>query len=342
MRRLLVTGGAGFIGSNFVEYWLNKYPDDRIIILDALTYAGNPQNLPELLKSSSRCEFWYGNVTNHEVVDHLVSQAEIVVHFAAESHVARSLFDNRIFYETDVMGTQVVTNSVLKHYRNVERFLHISTSEVYGTASQVPMDEDHPLNPTSPYASAKAGADRLVYSYVKSYAIPAVIVRPFNQYGPRQHLEKVIPRFITSALKNEPLTVHGDGSASRDWLHVHDTCERLDRIIHAPLGSIVGEAFNIGSGFDLDVLSIARMILEMTGRSAELITFNADRMGQVDRHISSTEKASRVLGITPGRSFEQGLLETIEWYRKNESWWRPLEWMREVRIITKTGKIERH
>ncbi len=342
MRKLLVTGGAGFIGSNFVEYWVNKYPEDQIIILDALTYAGNPQNLPEVIKKTSRCEFWYGSVTNHEMVDHLVNQVDTVVHFAAESHVARSLFDNRIFFETDVIGTQVVTNSVLKHYSNVERFVHISTSEVYGTALTDPMCEDHPLNPTSPYASAKTGADRLVYSYVQTYGVPAVIIRPFNQYGPRQHLEKVIPRFITSALNNEPLTIHGNGSARRDWLHVHDTCERLDKVINAPLNRIVGEVFNIGSGFDLDILSIARMILDITGRKEDLIQFSADRMGQVDRHISSTQKAETVLGITPGRSFEQGLRETIEWYRYNESWWRPLEWMREVKIITKTGQIEKH
>ena len=163
-----------------------------------------------------------------------------------------NIFDNKIFYTTDVIGTQVVANAVLKHYESVERFIHISTSEVYGTALTTPMTEEHALNPMSPYASAKAGADRLVYSYWATYGIPAVIVRPFNNYGPRQHLEKVIPRFITSALKNVPMTVHGDGSARRDWLHVNDTCERLELIINAPLEKVQGEVFNIGSGHDLD------------------------------------------------------------------------------------------
>ncbi len=342
MRTILVTGGAGFIGSNFVEYWFNKYADDRIIVLDALTYAGNPDNFPEGIRNSDRFEFWYGNVTNDELVNNLVSRADIVVHFAAESHVARSIFDNKIFYITDVIGTQTVANAVLKNYKTVERFIHVSTSEVYGTALSKPMTEDHPLNPMSPYASAKAGADRLVYSYWATYDIPAVIVRPFNQYGPRQHLEKVIPRFITSALKNEALTVHGNGSARRDWLYVDDTCERLDIIINAPLGKVKGEVFNIGSGFDLDILSIARMILKITGRQESLITFIGDRPGQVQNHVSSTGKAAEVLGIKPGRPFEEGLITTIEWYKNNEEWWRKIEWMKHIRIMTKSGEIELH
>jgi len=237
MQTLLVTGGAGFIGSNFVEYWFNKYPEDRIIVLDALTYAGNPQNFPDHIKTSDRFEFWYGNILNIELVDELVSRSDVIIHFAAESHVARSIYDNQVFYMTDVIGTQVVANAVLKNYEQVSRFIHISTSEVYGTAENTPMTEEHPLNPLTPYASAKAGADRLVYSYWATYDIPAVIIRPFNNYGPRQHLEKVIPRFITSALKNEPLSIHGDGSARRDWLHVTDTCERLDRVIKAPINN---------------------------------------------------------------------------------------------------------
>jgi len=342
MRNLLITGGAGFIGSNFIEYWLKNYSDDRIIVLDALTYAGNPQNFPDAIKNSERFEFWYGNVTNEEIVNELVSRSDIVVHFAAESHVARSIFDNKIFYQTDVLGTHAIANAVLKNYDKVERFLHISTSEVYGTALTNPMTEDHPLNPMSPYASAKAGADRLVYSYWVTYDIPAVIVRPFNQYGPLQHLEKAIPRFITSAFKNEPLTVHGDGSARRDWLYVEDTCERLDKIIHAPIEQVRGEVFNLGSGFDLDVLSIAKMILEATNRSEDLLEFIGDRLGQVQHHISSTEKSERVLEITPGRPFEKGLEQTIEWYEKNQDWWKPLEWMKTIKVMTKTGAWEKH
>jgi dTDP-glucose 4,6-dehydratase len=342
MRTLLITGGAGFIGSNFIEYWTTNHPDDHIIVLDALTYAGNPDNFPENVKNSEQFEFWYGNVTNEELVNNLVSKSDIVVHFAAESHVARSIFDNKIFYITDVIGTQTIVNAILKHYKTIERFIHISTSEVYGTALYNPMTEEHPLNPMSPYASAKAGADRLVYSYWATYDIPAIIVRPFNQYGPRQHLEKVIPRFITSALKNESLTVHGDGSAKRDWLYVEDTCKRLDLIINAPIDKIKGEIFNIGSGFDLDILTIAKSILKATARDESLITFIGDRPGQVRHHISSTDKAEKVLEIKPGRSFEVGLNETIEWYKRNEEWWRRIEWMKHIKIMSKSGQMELH
>jgi len=342
MRTLFVTGGAGFIGSNFVEYWFDKHPEDRIIVLDLLSYAGNLENFPRRVRNSERFEFWCANVTNDDLVNHLVSRCDVVVHFAAESHVARSIFDNKIFYLTDVLGTQSISNAVVKHYETVERFIHISTSEVYGTALTSPMTEEHPLNPLSPYASAKAGADRLVYSYWATYGIPAVIIRPFNNYGPRQHLEKAVPRFITNALNNESITVHGDGSARRDWMHVEDTCERLDLVINAPLEKVKGEVFNIGSGIDLDVLSIAKMVLKMTGRREDLITFIGDRPAQVQNHISSTEKAEKILGIKPGRPFDQGLKQTLDWYIDNEDWWRKIEWMKNIKILTKNGKMELH
>src|SRR5947209_3547530 len=197
-RRILITGGAGFIGSNFVRYILNTYPDYTVTVLDALTYAGNLDNFDDRTKEDPRFIFWQGNVQNGEMVSELVAQCDAVVHFAAETHVARSIYDNTTFFQTDVLGTQVIANAVLKH--KIERFIHISTSEVYGSAEYDPMDELHPLLPTTPYAGAKCGADRLVYSYYVTYGIPAVILRPFNNYGPHQHLEKVVPRFITSAL----------------------------------------------------------------------------------------------------------------------------------------------
>ncbi len=340
-RTILITGGAGFIGSNFLEYLYRKYPEYHLIVLDALTYAGSPDNIPTDIKASKRFEFWYGNVTNDDLVSQLVSRADIIVHFAAESHVARSIFDNKIFYVTDVLGTQAVANAVVRHQK-VDRFIHISTSEVYGTAHTAPMTEEHPLNPLSPYASAKAGADRLVYSYFASYHIPACIVRPFNQYGPKQHLEKVIPRFITSALLDEPLTVHGSGNAIRDWLYVEDTCRRIDKIMHAPIEKIKGEVFNLGSGFELDVLAIAKLVLEILKKPEDLLSFIGNRPGQVDRHISSTDKARSILGVEEGRPFEQGLEETIDWYKKNRGWWEKLLWMRHVPIMTESGKVEYH
>jgi dTDP-glucose 4,6-dehydratase len=193
MKTVLVTGGAGFIGSNFIRHIFHKYPEYKIIVLDALTYAGNIENIPVEIRDSGRFEFWYGNLNNLDLVDDLVERSQIIVHFAAETHVARSLYLNRVFFITDVLGTQAIANAVLKHSDTVERLVHISTSEVYGTALKDPMDEEHPLNPTTPYAAAKAGADRLVYSYVESYGIPGVIIRPFNNYGPHQHLESNPP-----------------------------------------------------------------------------------------------------------------------------------------------------
>ena len=342
-KTILITGGAGFIGSNFVKMWYENYPEDKILVLDNLTYAGNPDNIPAHIRNDNdRFEFWYGNVCNGELVESLVGMSNIVVHFAAESHVARSIFDNKIFYETDVIGTQAIATAVVKHYKTVERFIHISTSEVYGTAAYVPMDEEHPLNPCSPYASAKCGADRLVYSFIETYDIPAVIIRPFNQYGPNQHLEKVVPRFIVSALNDEPLTVHGGGEAKRDWLYVDDTCQRIDKIIKAPLEKVKGEVFNLGSGETASVIEIANMILDELKKPKSLITHIGDRLGQVQHHISSTEKAAKILGIEPGRNFQQGLSQTIQWYKENEDWWRRIEWMKSIRVKTASGKIELH
>lgn len=343
MRTVLITGGAGFIGSNFVNLWCDKYPKDKILVLDNLTYAGNPENLPtKMREQKDGYEFWYGNVCNGELVDNLVGKSDIVVHFAAESHVARSIFDNKIFFETDVMGTHAIATAVLKHYKKVKKFIHISTSEVYGTAEYEPMDENHPMNPCSPYAAAKCGADRLIYSFIKTYDIPATIIRPFNNYGPFQHLEKVVPRFITSALHNTPLTVHGTGKAKRDWLYVQDTCQRIDAIIHAPSSKTKGEVFNIGSGESISVIDIAKIILKTLGKPLSLIEYIGDRPGQVDVHISSTNKMEKILNIKPGRSFQEGIKSTVTWYKNNKKWWEKIEWMRNIKIRTKTGKIELH
>lgn len=340
-KTILVTGGAGFIGSNFVRYILENYTTYKVIVLDALTYAANRDNLPEEITNSSRFSFWYGNVRNPEIVNTLVTQADVVVHMAAETHVARSIYDNYVFFETDVLGTQVVANAVLKN-NHVERLIHVSTSEVYGTALEVPMTEEHPLNPASPYAAAKAGADRLVYSYWATYDIPAIIVRPFNNYGPYQHLEKVIPRFITSAVLNEPLTVHGDGKSRRDWLHVQDHCEALDKVIHADLEKVKGRVINLGTGIDIDVITIAEMVLKKVKKSKALIAHIGDRPGQVSRHIACCDVAYKLLDWKATTDFELGLEQTISWYLEHPEWWKKMLWMRSVPIKTKNGRIELH
>ena len=339
MKTILVTGGAGFIGSNFIRLIFNKYPDYRIIVLDALTYAGSLENIPQNIRDSDRFEFWYGNLNNLDLIGDLVGKSQIIVHFAAETHVARSLYLNRVFFITDVLGTQSVVNAMIKHSDVVERFIHISTSEVYGTALFEPMDEEHPLNPTTPYAAAKAGADRLVYSYIKSYNIPGLIIRPFNNYGPYQHLEKVIPRFITSAILKEPLTIHGDGSASRDWVYVDDTARAIDLAVHSPEEKIRGEVFNVGTGQSLSILEIAHKVLKAFDISDNYFDYIPDRQGQVVKHISSDRKARDILGFVPEVSFTDGLEKTIKWYKENRPLWEKQIPLRRVPVKTKDGSV---
>lgn len=339
MKRILITGGMGFIGSNLVNYIFQNY-DYKIIVLDALTYASNIENIPQKIKNDARFVFWQGNITNTDLVNRLISQVDIVCHLAAETHVSRSLYDNRLFFETDVIGTQSIANAVLNNIKNVERFIHISTSEVYGTALENPMTENHPLNPTTPYASAKTGADRLVYSYWVAYGIPAIIIRPYNQYGNFQHLEKVIPRFITSALLNEPLTIHGTGEYTRDWTYVQDLCQALDKAIHLDINKLKGQVINIGTGKDTSIKTIAEMILDKLNKPKSLINYMSDRLGQVDRHIASTDKSYKWLNWKAETKFEDGLDKTIEWYADNEGWWERILWMRKVQGMNKDGKAE--
>lgn len=378
--RILVTGGAGFIGSNFVRMALGELPDAEISVLDALTYAGNLENFDGGLRDDPRFSFWYGNVTNADLVHDLVGGSDVVVHFAAESHVARSIYDNSLFFTTDVLGTQTIANAVAKA-ESVRLFVHVSTSEVYGTALLEPMSEEHPLNPLSPYASAKAGADRLVYSYCATYGIPAVVVRPFNNYGPYQHLEKVVPRFVCSALADEPLTVHGTGEAMRDWLYVDDTCRGLlalvthaqgernagdgpgaagaagagpaDEPANAPGPAAPGcaapgcadpvcEVYNLGTGRAVSVRQIAELVCDMTGRPRDLIRHIGDRPGQVGKHVADASRFTGAFGWRPQVRFEEGLERTIAWYAEHEAWWRRLEWMKHVPVRTASGSVEFH
>lgn len=338
-KTVFLTGAAGFIGSNFLRYMFDKYPTYKFIVLDAMTYAGNMENIPDYIKNSDRFTFVYDTVTNQEVVDNCMAKSDFVVHFAAESHVTRSILNPRTFVDTDVMGTLTMLHSLVKH-KNIQRFIHISTSEVYGTAETEPITEDHPLKPRSPYAAAKAGADRLVYSYCCTYDIPAVIIRPFNNYGPNQHLEKVLPRFITHAIKGLPLTVHGDGSAKRDWLNVSDTCEALDRVLHVKnFDTIKHQVINIGTGISISVREIAHIIAQEFNLPESGITYQEDRPGQVACHISSTDKAERLLGWKAKRTFQESLKDVIQWYKNNEGWWKRLEMMQWVPINIGNNKI---
>ena len=319
MTRVLVTGGAGFISSNLCRHLL-RATDHDVVIMDALTYAGNTANIADLL-GHDRLAFVEGDIRDAAHVEEIVAGVDVIVNAAAESHVEKSIEEGaREFVTTNVEGTQILLDAIRE--APVERFILFSSSEVYGTAEAAPMDEDHPLNPRSPYAATKAGADRLAYSYYVTYGLPVTIVRPFNNYGPRQHPEKVIPRFITQALQDRELTIHGDGHASRDWLYVDDDAEAIEAIIVAPLDNVAGEVLNVATGIDIPVTEIADAVLEALGKPASLKTFVTERPGQVDRHIGSTEKMERLTGWTARTSFEEGLARTIAWYRENEVWWR--------------------
>ncbi len=320
-KRVLVTGGAGFISSNFIRHLLDATPYE-VVTLDALTYAGNLENLADVM-SHPRLSFVHGDIRDTALVRELVEGVDVIVNAAAESHVEKSIEHGASeFVTTNVEGTQILLDAI--RVTPVERFILISSSEVYGTAESAPMDEEHALKPRSPYAATKAGADRLAYSYWTTYDLPIVIVRPFNNYGPRQHPEKVVPRFITQALADEPLTIHGDGHASRDWLYVADDAEAIERVIDAPIELLAGEVLNVATGVDISVNDIAGSVLEVLGKPAELRAHVPERLGQVDRHIGSTEKAQRLLDWQARTSFEDGLERTVAWYRDNEAWWRAI------------------
>ncbi len=317
-KRVLVTGGCGFIPSNFIRYLLARTPYE-VVSLDALTYAGTTANLAEVM-DHERLSFVHGDIRDPALVADVVSDVDVIVNAAAESHVEKSILEGASeFVTTNVEGTQILLDAVRE--TPVERFILISSSEVYGTARYAPMDEEHPLEPRSPYAATKAGADRLAYAYHVTYALPIVIVRPFNNYGPYQHPEKVIPRFITQALRDEPLTVHGDGSASRDWLYVDDDAEAIEAVIAADIDDVAGEVVNVATGIDIPVGEIADLVLDVLGKPASLKTYLDDRPGQVVRHIGTTEKAERLLGWRARTSFEEGLARTVSWYAEHRAWW---------------------
>ena len=264
----------------------------------------------------------HGDIRDASLVREVVAEIDVIVNAAAESHVEKSIEEGASeFVTTNVEGTQILLDAIRE--APVERFVLISSSEVYGTAECAPMHEEHPLNPRSPYAATKAGGDRLAYSYFVTYGLPIVIVRPFNNYGPRQHPEKVVPRFVTQALAGEPLTIHGDGHASRDWLYVDDDAEAIEAIVAAPIDAIAGEVLNVATGVDISVRDLARLVLDAVGSDAGVVHLE-ERLGQVDRHIGSVDKIERLTGWRARTDFETGLERTVAWYRENEAWWRSI------------------
>jgi len=319
MVKVLVTGGAGFIGSNFVRHAITAHYDWRITTLDKLTYAGRLENLRELM-DHPRHEFVKGDVADPAVAGPLVSEADVVVHFAAETHVDRSLLSAGEFITTDVYGTFVLLEAARQHSA-LKRFIQISTDEVYGSVAEGSSRETDELRPRNPYSASKAGADRLAYSYWATYNVPVVITRASNNYGPNQFPEKIIPLFITNALEDQGVPLYGDGLNERDWLHVSDHCRAVDLLVER---GVPGEVYNIGGGNHVRNVDLTRQILSILGKPESLIAPVQDRLGHDRRYSLDTTKL-QALGWQPRVPFEQGLRETVDWYRNNEWWWRPIK-----------------
>lgn len=321
--KILLTGGAGFIGSNLIHYMIKAHPDWGIFNLDKLTYAGNLENL-QYVAGNPRYHFVYGDIADSALVDRLFAEHhfEMVVNLAAESHVDRSIMDATPFVEANIKGTQVLLD-VARRY-GVQKFLQVSTDEVYGSLGfdDPPFTEETPLNPSSPYSASKAAADLLALAYFKTYNLPVIVTRCSNNYGPYQFPEKLIPLMITNALEDRPLPMYGDGLNVRDWLHVRDHCAALDLVLHK---GRPGQVYNIGGSNERTNIEIVRRVVRELGKPESLITFVQDRPGHDRRYAIDASKLRRELGWQPAYDFEQGLKETIRWYCENREWWRKIK-----------------
>jgi dTDP-glucose 4,6-dehydratase len=316
-KRVLITGGAGFIGSHLTRHLLRHYPDYEVIVLDALTYAGNRANLREA-EGNPRFHFLQADVRDPQAVREAMQGVQLVAHLAAETHVDRSILYPDAFITTDVYGTFVMLETA--RLLAVERFLHVSTDEVYGAVESGACSEESPMRPTSPYAASKAGADLLAQAYYKTYGLPVLIVRPSNTFGPRQYPEKLIPFFVTRALNDQPLPLYGDGQQRRDWLYVDDHVRALDIVLHK---GQPGEIYNIAAHNERTNLDITRRILQILGKPETLIQFVQDRPAHDRRYALTTDKIS-ALGWQPQTEFETALRDTVLWYVQNRDWWEPI------------------
>jgi dTDP-glucose 4,6-dehydratase len=316
---VLVTGGAGFIGSNFVRYALQAHPDWHVTTLDKLTYAGRRENLHDVI-DHARHTFVHGDICDAPVAGPLVERADIVVHFAAETHVDRSIMAASDFIRTDVEGTFVLLEAA-RRSRSLRRFIQISTDEVYGSVEEGSSRETDELRPRNPYAASKAGADRLAYSYWATHDVPVIVTRASNNYGPYQFPEKLIPLFATNLVDDIPVPLYGDGGNVRDWLHVLDHCRALDLIIDR---GVNGEVYNVGGGNEVKNVDLTHAILRHVGKPASLIRPVSDRKGHDRRYSLDTGKL-RAVGWQPEVPFEDGLRDVVAWYRANEWWWRPVK-----------------
>lgn len=320
---ILITGGAGFIGSNFVHYWLKHHPEDRVINLDALTYAGNLSSLRDI-ESSPNYVFVEGSINDRELVDRVMTDVTMVVHFAAESHVDRSILNPAIFLETNILGTQVLLEAALKH--KVTRFHHISTDEVFGSLDLDTSDkftEHTAYDPRSPYSASKAGSDHLVRAYGETFGLPFTITNCSNNYGEYHFPEKLFPLAITNLIEDKKIPIYGDGLNVRDWLYVQDHCRAIEKVL---LEGTTGETYVVGGLVgDISNLEVAKLLLKLMGKSEDQLEFVKDRAGHDRRYAVDWSKIKTELGWEPSVTLEEGLTRTIEWYQNNREWWQPLK-----------------
>lgn len=318
--KILVTGGAGFIGSNFIRHLVSSHPGYKVVNVDTLTYAGNLDNLRDI-DTDLRYTFVKGDICDSNLINTILEKYEIdtIVHFAAESHVDRSIADASVFVRTNVLGTHTLLDAARRHA--IRKFIHISTDEVYGSIPEGSFKETDILTPSSPYSSSKAGSDLLALSYFTTYNLPIIVTRCTNNFGPYQYPEKLIPLFVTNLIDGKKVPVYGTGKNIRDWIHVNDHCRAVDFLLHK---GKTGEIYNIGGGSEKTNLEITEKILELLRKDESMIEYVTDRPGHDFRYSLDCSKL-RSLGWKPGYSFEEGLQDTVTWYMQNEWWWRPLK-----------------
>lgn len=326
--KLLVTGGCGFIGSNFIRYILKKYPDYKVINLDKLTYCGNLENLCEIEKDS-RYRFIKGDICDFELVRKISKGCDAILNFAAATHVDRSIIDASDFIHTNVKGVQILLEAAKRN--KVLLFIQIGTDETYGSITNGSFKETDPLHPNSPYAATKAAADHLALAYYTTYRTPVIITRSSNNFGPYQYPEKIIPLFITNLLENRKVPLYGDGLNVRDWLYVLDNCEAIDLVLHK---GKLGEIYNIGGSFEIPNIKLAELILKFLGKSNRFIQYVKDRPGH-DRRYSLDSTKIKKLGWRPKHNFDFALKYTVEWYKKNREWWRGIKYAEQTKIKDK-------
>lgn len=320
MKKILITGGAGFMGSNFIHYILNKYPDYQVINLDKLTYAGNLENLRDI-ENNPNYEFIKGDIVDAKLVSELIPRVDAVVNYAAETHVDRSILEPRAFAETDVLGTLTILNAIREH-GNKTKLIQISTDEVFGSIEEGKFTENSPFEPNSPYAASKAGGDLMCRAFYVTYKTPVVVTHSCNFYGPYHYPEKLIPLAITNLLEGKKVPVYGDGMQVREWIYTEDHCSAVDVILHK---GKEGEIYNIGSDDERHNLDTIKLILSNMGLNDSYIEYVKDRPGHDRRYSLDTSKLRNELGWRPKVKFEEGILKTIEWFENNENWWKPIK-----------------